>query len=38
MKIIFVVMLAARLATTGLATAQGWGKGPGMGMGYGPRW
>ena len=35
-KIIFAVMMAAILATTGLATALDWGKGPGMGMGYGP--
>jgi Spy/CpxP family protein refolding chaperone len=35
MKKIFVaVIMAAILATTGLATAQGWGKGPEMG--YGP--
>ena len=35
-KIIFAVMMAAILATAGLATAQEWGKGHGMGMGYGP--
>jgi len=35
-KIIFAVMMAAILATAGLATAQDWGKGHGMGMGYGP--
>ena len=34
-KIIFAVMMAAILATAGLATAQDWGKGHGMGMGYG---
>ena len=33
-KIIFAVMMAAILATAGLATAQDWGKG--HGMGYGP--
>jgi Spy/CpxP family protein refolding chaperone len=37
-KIIFALMMAAILATAGLAMAQGWGKGPGMGMGYGPHW
>ena len=36
MKKIVVVMMAAILATAGLATAQDWGKGHGMGMGYGP--
>ena len=35
-KIIFAVMMAAILATAGLATAQDWGKGHGMGIGYGP--
>jgi Spy/CpxP family protein refolding chaperone len=35
-KIIFAVMMAAILVTSGLAMGQGWGKGPGMGMGYGP--
>ena len=35
-KTIFVVIMAAILATTGLATAQGWDKGHEMGMGYGP--
>ena len=35
-KIIFGIMMAAILATTGLAMAQGWGKAPGMGLGYGP--
>jgi len=35
-KIIFAVMMAAILATAGLATALDRGQGPGMGMGYGP--
>ena len=35
-KIIFVVMVAAILATAGLAIALESAKGPGMGMGYGP--
>jgi Spy/CpxP family protein refolding chaperone len=35
-KIIVAVMMAAILATTGLATAQDWGKGHGMEKGYGP--
>jgi Spy/CpxP family protein refolding chaperone len=35
-KKIVVVMMAAILATAGLATAQDWGKGHEMGMGYGP--
>ena len=35
-KIIPAVLMAAILATAGLATAQDWGKGHGMEMGYGP--
>jgi len=35
-KIIFAFMMAAILATIGLAMAQSWAKDPGMGMGYGP--
>jgi Spy/CpxP family protein refolding chaperone len=35
-KVIPAVLMAAILATAGLATAQDWGKGHGMGMGYGP--
>ena len=34
-KIFFAVLMAAILATAGLAAAQDWGKGHGMGMGYG---
>ena len=35
-KIIFAFMMAAILATIGLAMAQSWAKDPGMGMSYGP--
>jgi hypothetical protein len=35
-KMIVAVMVAALLATDGVAMAQGRGEGPGMGPGYGP--